>query len=560
MTCIGIDLGTSNSVVAYLDRGVPTLIPNALGDTLTPSAVSLGESGEIMVGRAAIDRLVTHPGLTAAGFKRLMGTSVTVRLGERAFRPEELSALVLRSLKLDAEAFLGRQVNRAVISVPAYFAEPQRRATLAAARLAGLDAIRLINEPTAAALAYGLEDRREGEYLVLDLGGGTFDVSLLNKFDGIMEIRASAGDTNLGGNDFRDLIASLCLSDQKLRMQDLDAEDRARLLRAAERIKCGLTNEDRASETILLKGAERDWALNRDRFEESAERLINRLRAPVMRVISDTSSRAEDIDEIILVGGAARMPLMRAVVTRLFHRFPRTHARPDHLIGLGAAVQAGLVERDAALDDIVMTDVCPHTLGTGSLDSVSGQRVMDPIIERNTVIPTSRIKFYYPVENRQKEIRFDILQGENIRPEMNVLIGEVMVRLPGTMTVNDAVTARFTYDLSGALEVEIVILKTGQVYRQVFAGQSGLSAEEIESRFQRLSELKIAPRDQAVNHMLVARAERLFAESIGDRRASVHNALMHFLAALDSTSIRDHTRTREEFEGVLDHLERSSFH
>lgn len=556
MVCIGIDLGTTNSVAAYLKDGVPTLIPNACGETLTPSAVSLNDDGEILTGQAALDRLITYPDRSAAGFKRLMGTGATLKLGRKSFRPEELSAFILRSLKQDAEACLGQPVTQAVISVPAYFAEPQRRATLTAARLAGLDALRLVNEPTAAALAYGLENREEGHFLVLDLGGGTFDVSLLHKFEGIMEIRASSGDSQLGGNDFRDLIASLFLDDVKLKPETLSTQDYNRLLKNAESIKRTLTTAPIASETFALNGKPFDWTLTRERFEESATPLITRLRAPIARVISDSATPADEIDEIIMVGGASRMPLMRALVTRLFQRFPQIHAQPDHLIGLGAAVQAGLTQRNAALDDIMMTDVCPFTLGAACRDRISGELIMDPIIERNTIIPTSRTKYYTPASDNQSEIVFPILQGENIRPDLNVQLGEVRVHLPPKTLRRDPAKVRFTYDISGALEVEITLESTGHVTRQIFSGQSGLSPEEIEKRFHALEDIKLAPRDQAANQTLIARAERIFAESIGQTRENIHQNLSAFIAAINDPTVRDHTETRQNFSAVLDNFER----
>ncbi|RUT26196.1 molecular chaperone HscC [Asaia sp. W19] len=557
MTCIGIDLGTSNSVAAYLEDGIPKLIPNALGDTLTPSAVSIAEDGTILIGKPAIDRLITHPDRSTAGFKRLMGTNTTVTIAKREFRPEELSALVLKSLKQDAEALLGVPVGQAIISVPAYFAEPQRRATLAAARLAGLEALRLVNEPTAAALAYGLESRREGHFLVLDLGGGTFDVSLLNKFEGVMEIRASSGDSSLGGNDFRDLIASLFLADQKVEASRLSPYDYAQMLSSAEAIKQGLTNSDCATSKVALESGPVEWSLTRERFEEAAAGLIARLRAPITRVINDASISAAEIDEIVLVGGASRMPLVLGLVTRLFHRFPLAHGRPDHLIGLGAAVQVGLAQRDAALEDVMMTDVCPFSLGVACLDGTSGEMIMSVIIERNTIIPVSHKSYYHPVVDGQKALLFRVLQGENIRPDMNVELGTLQITLPPGSTTFDNIETRFTYDVSGALEVEILVTRSGETAREIFTGQSGLSEEEVESRFASLQELKLAPRDQAVNRALIARAERLFAECVGWQRDQVLEQLSMFHARLKTLSVKDLTGLRESFSAWLDDFEKN---
>ncbi|GBR06864.1 molecular chaperone HscC [Asaia siamensis] len=428
---------------------------------------------------------------------------------------------------------------------------------MAAARIAGLEALRLVNEPTAAALAFGLESRDEGQFLVLDLGGGTFDVSLLNKFEGIMEIRASCGDSNLGGNDFRDLIAALFLADQRIEASSLSPESYAQLIRAAESLKQALTTQDIAQERFHIASEPVEWTLSRERFEENATPLLTRLRAPVVRVMSDTSAEAAEIDEIILVGGASRMPLVRALVTRLFHRFPLAHPRPDHLIGLGATVQAGLVQRDSALEDLMMTDVCPFTLGTSTQDGHTHENIMSVIIERNSIIPISRTRHYVPLVDGQAHILFDILQGENIRPEMNVTLGDVFVALPTGITRKDRVSVCFTYDVSGALEVEILVEKTGALTRKIFAGQSGLSPEDIEKRFVALQQIKLAPRDQIANHALVARAERLYAESVGERRDLIGNELMRFLARVGKVPLREVAETRAQFGAWLDAMERN---
>ena len=399
----------------WTDDG-PKVLENALGDTLTPSAVSIADDGAALVGRAALDRLVTHPDRSVASFKRWMGTATSVRLADRSYRAEELSALVLRSLREDAEARLGAKITEAVISVPAYFSDPQRRATLDAAHLAGLKVERLVNEPTAAALAHGLETAGEGCFLVLDLGGGTFDVSLLHKYDGVMEVRASAGDSLLGGNDFRDLIVNLLCRRHAIDPVRIEPAELARLLREAETLKHRLTDEPDAGYRLASYAGAFEGRLTRTEFEEAAAPLMRRLRAPIERAINDSTVDLASIDQVVLVGGATRMPLVRAMAAKLFGRFPLVHPRPDHIVALGAAVQAGLKARHAALDDLIMTDVCPFTLGTTVIDRQAPEgEAMSPIIERNSIVPISRAARYYTAAEDQTSLRIDVLQGENLR-------------------------------------------------------------------------------------------------------------------------------------------------
>ncbi|MEQ1687969.1 MAG: molecular chaperone HscC, partial [Sphingopyxis sp.] len=367
---IGIDLGTTNSAVAIWKDGASQLIPNSLSDFLTPSAVSVSDDGDILVGMAARERQSTHPRATATAFKRIMGTAQEVKLGKRKFRAEELSALVLASLKADVEAATDEQVSGAIITVPAYFNDRQRKATRRAGQLAGLDVRRLLNEPTAAALAYGINDREDREpFLVFDLGGGTFDVSIVEVFDEIVEVRASSGDNRLGGEDFNDVLVDIAR-----RRVDVSAlskgEDAVliaeRLRQAAEIARRALSDNDTAVMRFVVSGQAHEVEISGAEFEEAAKDLLTRLRDPVLRSLRDCDIRSDMLSEIVLVGGGTRMPIVRRAITRMFGRFPHGSIHPDHAIALGAAVQAGLVSRDAALDEVRLTDVCPFTLGVDS--------------------------------------------------------------------------------------------------------------------------------------------------------------------------------------------------
>jgi len=560
MAIAGIDLGTTNSLIAVWTPDGPQLLENALGETLTPSAVSIADDGVALIGRAALDRLITHPERSVASFKRWMGASTGAKLADKNYRAEELSALVLRALREDAESRLGERVDEAIISVPAYFNDPQRKATLDAAKLAGLNVQRLINEPTAAALAHGLQTVEDGHFLILDLGGGTFDVSLLHKLEGMMEVRASAGDSALGGNDFRDVIVNLLLKRHDLDVGKLARAEIAQITREADALKHRLSDRTDADYEFSLASQAYTGSMSRETFEEAVAPLIKRLRAPIERAINDARVDPAKIDQIVMVGGATRMPLVRNLATKLFGRFPMVHPRPDHVIALGAAVQAGLKARDAALEDIVMTDVCPFTLGTSILDRANGGgEVLSPIIERNSIVPVSRMETYVTIHDGQTKIRIDVLQGENLRPSQNIKLGEMRIPVPPAPAGQQGVEVRYTYDINGALEVEVKALSTDQVERRVFRNQSNLSEQELEERFAALAQIKLPPREQAENRALIARAERLYAESLGQVRDHILQMLQQFEAALNDRMLRDPAQLRRDFAAALAHFERSPF-
>lgn len=557
MAIVGIDLGTSNSLVSVWEKDGPRTLENALGETLTPSAVSIGDDGAVLVGRAAIDRLVTHPDRTAASFKRAMGSATQFKLANHRWRAEELSALVLKSLRQDAQTALGEDITEAVISVPAYFNDTQRKATLDAARLAGLHVERLINEPTAAALAHGLEHQEEGTFLVLDLGGGTFDVSLLHKYDDIMEIRASAGDALLGGDDFRSAVVSSLLERHDIAKDKPGGGDKARLQAEAERLKRILTDQTQADYSFEIEGASFSGTFQRVQFEELVQPLLRRMRAPMERAMRDARIDVAKIDQVVLVGGAARMPIVRSLAAKLFGRFPLLHAQPDHIVGLGAAVQAGLKNRDGSLEEIIMTDVCPFTLGTSIADPRSPEgAVLSPIIERNAVVPISRENRYWTMHDGQTMVRIDVLQGENMRPSQNIAIGNVEVPVPHGPAGSESVDVRYTYDVNGALEVEVKVVSTGKLHRKIFRNQANLSDAELDKRFSALAAIKMLPRDQQENRALIARAERLYAEALGDAREHLKELIFWFEQALEDQSIRDMREVRKQFSDNLQHFER----
>jgi molecular chaperone HscC len=560
---VGIDLGTTNSLVSAWIDGAPRLIPNALGAMLTPSCVGIDQDGSVLVGEAARERLQTHPGHTASLFKRYMGSARTVRLGDRDYRAEELSALVLRSLKADAEAALGMPVTEAIITVPAYFSDAQRKATRIAGELAGLRVERLLNEPTAAALAYGLHDAQgETQFLVFDLGGGTFDVSILEMFDGVMEVRASAGDNMLGGEDFVTLIAELAFQNGIPEAARADAVFMQRLVARAEKAKRELGTQARAAFDISWGAGNARVELDPDTFEKLSQPLLTRLWRPIERALRDARIRAADLDNVVLAGGATRMPMIRSLVTRMFGRFPAMGQNPDEVVALGAAVQAGLKMKDKALDEMVMTDVCPYTLGTAISRRIEGGTRTDglysPIIQRNTVVPVSRVQRYVPLDPGQSSIRIDVYQGESRLVRDNILLGEVTASLTPGPGHGEGVDVRFTYDVNGLLEVEVTVVATSETRRLVVQGHEGsLLPDDIARRLEALAALKVHPRDTLENRTLLARAERLYEQLLGQPRDQVGHMVLRFEQVLATQDPRLVAREAVAFREVLQAIEAS---
>lgn len=559
---VGIDLGTTNSLVAVWLDGTPQLVANALGSFITPSVVGLDDDGQVLVGQVARERLQTHPQLTTSLFKRFMGSAHEVRLGKRTFRPEELSALVLKSLKADVERAFGELVTEAVISVPAYFSDAQRKATRVAGELAGLKVDKLINEPTAAALAYGVHNKEETTFLVFDLGGGTFDVSILERFDGVMEVRASSGDNFLGGEDLDDALVQRFIE----RQQGAGLPDtsqpllRHRLRREAQRVRHALGQED--SVTFSLRDQDREWTevFTQEQLRQALEPLLERLRSPIERALRDARIRVADLDEVLLVGGTTRMPLVRKLVAGLFGRFPSMHLNPDEVIAQGAAIQAALKARDAALEEVVLTDVCPYSMGIETTKQ-NGERYDTghylPIIERNCVVPVSRVEQVQTLHDNQKEVLVKIFQGESRLVKDNIFLGELSVPVPPRKAGEVNLDIRFTYDNNGLLEADVSIPLTGEKHRLVIENNPGvLSRAEIDTKLKALEGLKIHPRDQQVNSMIMARLERLYQECLGEVREYVATLASDFQRVLDSQDERQIRELRIAVNERLDQLER----
>ena len=559
---VGIDLGTTNSLVAYYTEEGPRVIPNRIGKRLTPSVVSIGEDGQVYVGESAAEQMLLNPDSGASLFKRSMGSGKKFRLRDKEFAAEELSSFVLRYLKEDAEAFLGEPVTEAVISVPAYFNDARRRATKRAGELAGLKVERIISEPTAAAIAYGLWQKKDhARFLVFDLGGGTFDVSILELYDTILEVHAVAGDNFLGGEDFTAVLEKMFYdAHPQLNRFTLSGKTQQHIRRQAELCKIGF-GENRTSEMRCnIEGKEYVFPVELPDYEEACEELLDRIRQPVKRSLKDAHIRLSDIDQVVLVGGATKSPVIRRFAGKLFHMIPDTKINPDEAVALGAAIQAAMKERRDGIREVILTDVCPFTLGTEVVQEYGDHQYEDgvffPIIERNTVIPASRTERLYTVRDNQTRIRVHILQGESRFAVNNLSLGELFIEVPAGKAGQEAVDVTYTYDINSILKVEVKSVSSGKKVRQVFKGQNlDMSEEEIEDRLKTLSYLKIHPRDKEENKVLLLRGERIYEESLGVKREQAGRMLREFEHALDTYDPERIAEAKREYMEFLEKLD-----
>ncbi len=555
---IGIDLGTTNSLAAYCRDGKAYMIPNRLNKNYTPSVVAVDENDQILVGETAQEYGILHPERKADVFKRFMGSERQYQLGNHTFRPEELSALVLKTIKEDAECFLGEPVTEAIISVPAYFDDKRRKATKLAGELAGLKVERIISEPTAAAITYGLYEKTENtRFLVFDLGGGTFDVSILELYGTILEVRAVAGDNYLGGENFTGVLEDAFFAQMGIEREKLDWKTRSAVYQAAEECKRKLGEVSAAVMHCRINGQELEYTFQQKEYEELCAPLFEQIRKPLQRSITDAHVRLSDIDQVVLVGGATRMPMIREFIVRLFKRFPDTSVHPEEAVAMGAAIQGAMKERDKGVKEIILTDVCAFTLGTEIAitrrEGVYEPGHFCPIIDRNTVIPASRTERFYTIRDNQDMLRINIYQGESRLTANNLLLGYLEVPVPKNRAGDEAVDVTYTYDINSILEVEVKVVSTGKVKKQVIKGKyNTMTDEEIRARMEELSYLKISPRNQEENRLLLLRGETCYEESVGDRRIDIEHCMQEFEQALDSRDRERIQDTRRKLQKCLD--------
>jgi len=504
---IGIDLGTTNSVVCIFEGGKPVVIANAEGGRTTPSVVAFSDSGERLVGQAAKRQAIVNPRRTVASIKRFMGRRheevgfeekqvpyeivgrpkdpVKVRAGDKEYTPPEISAMILQYLKTAAEDYLGTEVRKAVITVPAYFNDAQRQATKDAGTIAGLEVLRIINEPTASALAYGLDKKKSGRIAVYDFGGGTFDISVLEIADGVFEVKSTNGDTHLGGDDIDKLLIDHVAEDfRKQHGIDLRQDQMAlqRLKEACEKAKCELSSQLNTEINLPFismdaKGPKHlQFSLSRARFEQLIEPLVERSRGPCMKALEDAGMKPSDIDEVILVGGSTRIPLVQALVKEIFQREPNKSVNPDEAVGLGAAVQAAVLTGEEQVKDILLLDVTPLTLG---IETEGG--VMTPLIERNTTIPTRKAQVFSTASDNQSQVEIHVLQGERPMAGDNRSLGKFLLGgIPPASRGVPQIEVSFDIDANGILNVGARDMGTGKSHSIRIEASSGLKKEEVE--------------------------------------------------------------------------------
>ncbi len=523
---IGIDLGTTNSVVAVMEGGEPAVITNAEGNRLTPSVIGFSKTGERLVGQLAKRQAVSNPDRTISSIKRYMGTDHIVKIDDKSYSPQELSAMILQKMKTDAEAYLGEKVTQAVITVPAYFSDAQRQATKDAGAIAGLEVLRIINEPTAAALAYGLDKGEDHTILVFDLGGGTFDVSILELGDGVFEVKATNGNNRLGGDDFDERVMNWLIAEFKKEQGiDLTTDRMAtqRLREAAEKAKIELssvltTNVNLPFVTADQSGPKHmDINLTRAKFEELTADLVENTMGPTRQALSDSGLSAKEIHKVILVGGSTRIPAVQEAIKKFLGQEPHRGVNPDECVAVGAAIQAGVLVGE--VKDVLLLDVTPLSLGIETLGGVYTK-----IIERNTTIPTSKSQSFSTAADNQPSVDIHVLQGEREMAAYNKTLGRFELSgIPPAARGVPRIEVTFDIDANGIVHVSAKDLGTGKEQKITITSSGGMSKEDIE-RMVKESEAHAAEDKQRKEEVevrnnadsLVYQAEKTIKE-VGDK-------------------------------------------
>ena len=566
---IGIDLGTTNSLATYIDdNGKIEFIKNEYGNILIPSVVGIDENDDIIVGELAKERRMMNTGETASNFKRRMGTDAKIKVKNRTFDAQMLSSFVLKHLKENAEKQLNEKINRAIISVPAYFNDKQRRDTKMAAELAGLTVERLINEPTAAALSLGSNILNQNlKFIVLDLGGGTFDVTLLETFENIMDVISISGDTMLGGEDFTTKICEIFLKNIKLAITDLSSDERTKLYTKADRAKKLISLKDVEIE-LEIKGKNYKSEITQKDFREAVKPLLVKMKAAIDKALQDGNTDAREIEKVVLVGGAVKLGIIEEFTEKYFHKMRGEKiyfssenfiennklvsivAAPDTVVAYGVGVAVGMKERNKMFKERILTDVCPFTLGT----ELVGKRFA-PIIPRNTTVPTSKSEYFYTIDDYQDKVNVGIYQGESLNIDDNLFLGNFLIDVPRNIAGKEAINVRFTYDINGILEVEATVVSTGLKKSKLIVN-GDLSEEEKNEKIKMLEEIKIQSENKNKDKLLLERANRIYAEIVNTEiRNHISGYLKNYqmiVATGDRIRIQ---KAKESFSQFLDKID-----
>ena len=566
---IGIDLGTTNSLATYIDdNGKIEFVKNEYGNILIPSVVGIDENDDIIVGELAKERRMMNAGETASNFKRRMGTDAKIKVKNRTFDAQMLSSFVLKHLKENAEKQLNEKINRAIISVPAYFNDKQRRDTKMAAELAGLTVERLINEPTAAALSLGSNILNQNlKFIVLDLGGGTFDVTLLETFENIMDVISISGDTMLGGEDFTTKICEIFLKNIKLAITDLSSDERTKLYTKADRAKKLISLKDVEIE-LEIKGKNYKSEIAQKDFREAVKPLLVKMKAAIDKALQDGNTDAREIEKVVLVGGAVKLGIIEEFTEKYFHKMRGEKiyfssenfiennklvsivAAPDTVVAYGVGVAVGMKERNKMFKERILTDVCPFTLGT----ELVGNRFA-PIIPRNTTVPTSKSEYFYTIDDYQDKVNVGIYQGESLNIDDNLFLGNFLIDVPRNIAGKEAINVRFTYDINGILEVEATVVSTGLKKSKLIVN-GDLSEEEKNEKIKMLEEIKIQSENKNKDKLLLERANRIYAEIVNTEiRNHISGYLKNYqmiVATGDRIRIQ---KAKESFSQFLDKID-----
>lgn len=565
---VGIDLGTSTSEIAYLDQGKPIVIPNHLGKFITPSVVHIKKDGEIIVGEEARERLLLEPECTFIEVKRQMGSDETLNAHEKTYSPQELSADILSYMISCAKEALGEDVNRAVITVPAYFTDVQRRATVEAGKLCGLTVERIINEPTAAALCYGLDHLEDySNILVYDLGGGTLDVTVLELFEGVLEVRASSGNNKLGGKDFDEALIEYLLQkfsgNHQMHIRK-DIRAMARLKEEAENCKIALSSQEQYQISLPFfaevngKPVSVDETITRNQFEKLISEKIDHTKEQLRIALSDARMKTNEVDLILMVGGSTRIPYVKKFLTDYFQKEPQQVVDPDLAVVQGAAIQAGILENQFEDNEIVLTDVCPYTLGVAALKYFDYYRLptdmdlsFDPIIPRNVTIPTTIDRQYSTCTDHQKAVNIKVYQGEYSDPSLNNFLGEFQLDgIPPAPAMEEKINIMFSYDINGILNVDATIVSTGEKASITISTTENEMVEEVDTSKWR--ESKYAKKFSAI----IKRAQRMMKE-IDPADAELVGDLIKFLmeGLVKGESLKELNERKENLVELLLDLE-----